>query len=118
MSEITAVAARETVGVPQFYVEEEYHPENGTLLGFWLYLMSDCFIFACLFAAYGVLGRQYAGGPSGADLFELPLVAVNTSLLLLSSITYGVAMLEMQRNRLLGQVAVDDQGATGGERRQ
>ena len=85
----------------RFYVTSEHHPENGTLLGFWLYLMSDCLVFACLFAMYGVLGRSYAEGPSGADLFELPLVAVNTSLLLLSSITYGVAMLEMQRNRLL-----------------
>jgi len=99
MSEITAVAARETVGVPQFYVEEEYHPENGTLLGFWLYLMSDCLVFASLFAAYGVLGRNYAAGPSGAELFKLPIVAVNTSLLLLSSITYGFAVLEMQRSR-------------------
>ena len=34
----------------------DHHPENGTLLGFWLYLMSDCLVFACLFAAYGVLG--------------------------------------------------------------
>ncbi|MET0313850.1 MAG: cytochrome o ubiquinol oxidase subunit III, partial [Hansschlegelia sp.] len=35
-----------------FYLREEYHPENGTLLGFWLYLMSDCLIFASLFAIY------------------------------------------------------------------
>jgi cytochrome o ubiquinol oxidase subunit 3 len=65
-----------------------------------MYLMSDCLIFACLFAVYGVLGRNYAGGPSGAEVFELPLVAVNTSMLLLSSITYGFGILEMQRNRL------------------
>ncbi|MBC7701325.1 cytochrome o ubiquinol oxidase subunit III [Aquabacterium sp.] len=83
-----------------FYVAEEHHPENGTLLGFWLYLMSDCLIFACLFAVYGVLGRNYAAGPSGADLFNLPLVALNTSMLLLSSITYGFAMLEMQKKHV------------------
>jgi cytochrome o ubiquinol oxidase subunit 3 len=81
---------------PRFYLTEEHHPENGTLLGFWLYLMSDCLVFACLFAMYAVLGRSYAGGPTGAELFDLPLVAVNTALLLLSSITYGFAMLEMQ----------------------
>jgi len=85
--------------VPQYYSTEEHHPENGTLLGFWLYLMSDCLVFACLFAVYAVLGRNYAGGPTGAQLFDLPLVAVNTSLLLVSSITYGFAMLEMQRDR-------------------
>ncbi|SDX22341.1 cytochrome o ubiquinol oxidase subunit 3 [Collimonas sp. OK242] len=82
----------------RFFVRE-HHPENGTLLGFWLYLMSDCLVFACLFATYAVLGRNYAGGPTGAELFDLPLVAVNTTLLLLSSITYGFAMLEMQRKR-------------------
>ena len=87
------------VEAPRFYSTEEHHPENGTLLGFWLYLMSDCLVFACLFAAYGVLGRSYAAGPTGADLFDLPLVAVNTSLLLLSSITYGFAVLEMQRKK-------------------
>ncbi|MGH6646123.1 cytochrome o ubiquinol oxidase subunit III [Aquabacterium sp.] len=83
-----------------FHVAEDHHPENGTLLGFWLYLMSDCLIFACLFAVYGVLGRSYAAGPSGADLFDLPLVALNTSMLLLSSITYGFAMLEMNKKHV------------------
>ncbi len=83
----------------RFYVRG-HHPENGTLLGFWLYLMSDCLVFACLFAVYAVLGRNYAQGPTGAELFDLPLVAVNTSLLLLSSITFGFSMLEMQRNGL------------------
>ena len=83
----------------EFWMKEDHHPANGTLLGCWIYLMSDCLIFACLFATYGVLGRSYAGGPTGAELFDLPLVAVNTTLLLLSSITYGFAVLEMQKDR-------------------
>jgi cytochrome o ubiquinol oxidase subunit 3 len=68
------------------------------MLGFWLYLMSDCLIFSVLFATYGVLGRNYAAGPAPADLFDLNLVAINTAMLLLSSITYGFAMLQMQRD--------------------
>lgn len=100
MSDNHASAAALAPGeAPSFYLKTEHHPENGTLLGFWLYLMSDCLLFAVLFACYGVLGRSYAAGPSGADLFNLPLVAANTALLLLSSITYGFAMLEMQRRR-------------------
>ena len=86
---------------PVFYEREEHgHAEGGTMLGFWIYLMSDCLIFAVLFATYGVLGRSYAAGPAPKDLFDLPIVAVNTSMLLLSSITYGFAMLEMEKNRI------------------
>ena len=86
-------------GAPVFYDNGDHHPQNGTLLGFWLYLMSDCLIFAVLFAVYAVLGRSYAAGPSGADLFDLPLVAANTALLLFSSITYGFAMIGMQHGK-------------------
>ena len=89
----------------RFYDSGEHHPEQPTLLGFWLYLMSDTLVFASLFATYGVLGRSYAGGPTGAELFELPLVAVNTSLLLLSSITYGFAVIAMGRNHVAGTLA-------------
>jgi cytochrome o ubiquinol oxidase subunit 3 len=91
-------------GAPVYYDHSgEHHPPNSTMLGFWLYLMSDCLIFAVLFAVYAVLGRSYAAGPSGADLFDLPLVALNTALLLFSSITYGFAMIAMQAKRK-GQV--------------
>ncbi|TPJ83017.1 cytochrome o ubiquinol oxidase subunit III [Mesorhizobium sp. B2-6-2] len=87
---------------PVFHLEEEHeHAEGGsTMLGFWLYLMSDCLIFAMLFAAYGVLGGNYAAGPAPKDLFDLGLVAVNTTMLLLSSITYGFAMLTMDKGRV------------------
>jgi cytochrome o ubiquinol oxidase subunit 3 len=69
------------------------------MLGFWIYLMSDCLIFAILFATYAVLGGNYAAGPAPKDLFELPLVAVNTTMLLLSSISYGFAMVAMNERR-------------------
>ncbi|MBV8683881.1 MAG: cytochrome o ubiquinol oxidase subunit III [Caulobacteraceae bacterium] len=90
---------------PSFYLTREHHPEDGTLLGFWIYLMSDCLIFACLFACYGVLGRNYAGGPTGAEIFELPTVATNTAILLLSSITYGLAMVDVHEERARGAMA-------------
>ncbi|MGA0600003.1 cytochrome o ubiquinol oxidase subunit III [Caulobacter sp. KR2-114] len=84
---------------PRYHLAEEPHAQNATALGFWVYLMSDCLIFAVLFACYGVLGRSYAGGPTGKDLFELPTVAVNTAMLLFSSITYGMAMIAAQEGR-------------------
>ena len=98
----TMEGVSKTPDVPVFYLEEEHaHAEGGsTMLGFWIYLMSDCLIFACLFATYGVLGGSYAAGPSPKDLFDLPLVAVNTAMLLLSSITYGFAVLAMDKGRV------------------
>jgi cytochrome o ubiquinol oxidase subunit 3 len=100
MAKATA-QAQAANGAPVFHVTEEEHEHSGgsTMLGFWIYLMSDCLVFAVLFATYGVLGRNYAAGPSGADLFDLRLVAVNTAMLLLSSITYGFAMLAMDKGR-------------------
>ena len=90
-----------TVDDTVFHVFDEHDHEAGgsTMLGFWIYLMSDCLIFAMLFAAYGVFGTSYAGGPTAKEIFELPLVAVNTTMLLLSSITYGFAMLAMEEDR-------------------
>jgi cytochrome o ubiquinol oxidase subunit 3 len=99
MSETIANGAVSADPSARYYVRD-HHPENGTLLGFWLYLMSDCLLFAGLFAAYAVLGRNYAGGPSGAELFELPTIALNTAFLLLSSITYGFAMIASQRKNV------------------
>ncbi|KQP50292.1 cytochrome o ubiquinol oxidase subunit III [Methylobacterium sp. Leaf399] len=83
----------------RFYETEDHPHAPATLIGFWLYLMSDCLIFAVLFATHAVVGRNYAAGPSPADLFDLKLVALNTAMLLFSSITYGFAMLEMQKDR-------------------
>jgi cytochrome o ubiquinol oxidase subunit III len=94
MSENQAAVSAEN---PQFYLTEDHHPENSTMLGFWIYLMSDCLMFAVLFATYAVLGRNYAAGPAPADLFDLQLVAINTAMLLFSSITYGFAMLRMEK---------------------
>lgn len=104
----TAIDAAGTAP-PEFYCREEAPPRNGTLLGFWIYLMSDCFIFASLFACNAVLGNEYAGGPTGAEVLDLPGLALNTALLLVSSVVFGFAMLEMARRRkgaMLGWLAL------------
>jgi cytochrome o ubiquinol oxidase subunit 3 len=83
--------------------EEEDHDHGGngaTILGFWIYLMSDALIFASLFAMYGVVSTSYAGGPVPREIFDLKLVAFNTALLLASSITFGQAMPHMEAGRV------------------
>ena len=81
--------------------EDGHHDAGATkVFGFWIYLMSDCILFATLFATYAVLVNGTAGGPTGEDIFELPFVFAETMLLLLSSITFGFGMLAMNKNKV------------------
>lgn len=70
------------------------------VFGFWIYLMSDCVLFACLFATYAVLANGTAGGVTGKDIFNLKLILVETFLLLFSSITYGMTIISMHMDRV------------------
>ena len=73
--------------------EEEVANQEKKTLGFWIYLMTDCVLFAALFATFAVLRGNTAGGPSGLEIFDLPFVLVETMLLLTSSFTIGMALL-------------------------
>jgi cytochrome o ubiquinol oxidase subunit 3 len=61
--------------------------------GFWIFLLSDIVMFSALFAAYAVLVRATAGGPTGAELFNQASVAIETACLLASSFTCGLMTL-------------------------
>lgn len=63
------------------------------LFGFWLYIITDCLLFCTLFATYAVMNQNFAGGITPHELFDLSLVGLETTLLLLSSFTFGMAML-------------------------
>ncbi|MEM1300584.1 MAG: cytochrome o ubiquinol oxidase subunit III [Pseudomonadota bacterium] len=103
-------AFNESTPAYEFHVVEDAHHhddddghhahETGTMLGFWLYLMSDCLIFGILFAVHAVVGQTYAACPSPADLFEIELILVATFMLLFSSITYGFAVINMQQENV------------------
>lgn len=74
------------------------------VFGFWVYLMTDCILFGTLFATYAILHDSTFGGPSGKDLFRLPLVISETSVLLLSSVFSGfgtLASLKKNKNMVL-----------------
>lgn len=74
-------------------------PVNKTVLGFWVYLMTDCVLFASLFATYAVLHNNTFGGPGAGELFSLPFVLAETLILLTSSFTAGLAMLAAHRQQ-------------------
>jgi cytochrome o ubiquinol oxidase subunit 3 len=75
--------------------------------GFWIFLLSDFVMFSGFFASYAVLIGQTAGGPKGAEIFDLRNVAVETGCLLMSSFTCGLASIAAgARNRLWFQIAM------------
>lgn len=103
MSKDVAVTAEPPKKQPKYTAEEieiaAY--EAKTAFGFWVYLMTDLVLFATLFATFAVMRNNTAGGPSGAELFSLPFVLVETLLLLTSSFTSGLAMIAVRRRDLM-----------------
>lgn len=84
----------------------DHHDSGGdTVFGFWIYIMSDCLLFATLFATYAVLSQSFATGPTPEHLFDLKFVAMETTLLLFSSFTFGMAMLSAYRRHMKGLYA-------------
>lgn len=81
---------------PERQLEQAATRERKTF-GFWVYLMTDIVLFASLFATYIVLRNNTAGGPSGAELFDMPFILVETMVLLTSSFTIGMALLGADR---------------------
>ncbi len=69
------------------------------VFGFWLYIMTDCILFASLFAAYVVLHNNTFGVAGIHQLVDLHLVFLETMALLASSFTYGLAMLSMYKHK-------------------
>ncbi|PLS81501.1 cytochrome o ubiquinol oxidase subunit III [Candidatus Saccharibacteria bacterium] len=82
-----------------------HEDESKSTLGFWIYLMTDCIIFATLFAVYAVMQNNTFGGPGGSDIFDIPFVLIETLLLLTSSYTMGLVLLALHR-RDLSQIKI------------
>jgi cytochrome o ubiquinol oxidase subunit 3 len=81
--------------------EDPVHIEERSLLGFWLYILSDCVLFAGLFAVFAVLRGETYGGPSGFQLLNLPFVLLETVILLASSYAMGLALVTKYRKAFL-----------------
>ncbi len=73
--------------------------QSKTTFGFWVYIMTDCILFASLFATYLVLRGNTAGGQPASELFSLPFVLTETLILLTSSFTAGLALLAARHRK-------------------
>lgn len=74
-----------------------HNTDDMDLFGFWIYIMSDCILFATIFATYAVLYTSVYGGPGIKELTNMSLVFNETMALLGSSFTYGLAILALYR---------------------
>ncbi|WP_332065325.1 cytochrome (ubi)quinol oxidase subunit III [Bartonella sp. CB189] len=82
----------------------DHHHDNSSVMifGFWVYILSDLILFSTLFSSFAVFSASYGGGKAGNEFIDLNFVLVETSILLLSSITYGFVMIQAHKNDLAG----------------
>lgn len=76
----------------------EYSTEENSLkiLGFWIFLGAEIMLFATLFATYFTLENRTGNGPTGAEIFVITPVLLETLLLLTSSFTVGLGIHAMR----------------------
>lgn len=88
---------KNTVAVAEEQATDLNSPASKSVFGFWIYLMTDCVLFASLFAAFAVLRGSTYTGPTSVEIFKLPGVLAETLILLTSSFTCGLGMLAANR---------------------
>ncbi|MFZ2544979.1 MAG: cytochrome o ubiquinol oxidase subunit III, partial [Candidatus Saccharimonadales bacterium] len=87
-------------GMSEVAIAHEKSVAFRTTIGFWLYLMTDCILFASLFATFAVLRSATADGPSASQIFDLPLVLIETIILLSSSLACGLALIALKKKNM------------------
>ena len=86
------------------HAADHHHHQNEMdsidVFGFWLYIMTDCILFATLFAAYVVLHHPGAYGPALKPHIDLYYVLGETFFLLGSNLTFGMSILSLYKNNM------------------
>ncbi len=88
------------------YPDTHHDAYSRTIFGFWLYLMSDFILFGALFATYAVLRNSTFGGPSGRDLFQPSFALIQALVLLVCSLTAGLAGASAHRKHKNNTIAL------------
>ena len=86
----------------QTLTHEDHHHHNTDaidIFGFWIYIMSDCILFAAIFAGFAVLHNSVYDGPGIKEITNLPYILIETMALLASSFTYGLAILALYKEK-------------------
>jgi cytochrome o ubiquinol oxidase subunit 3 len=77
----------------------QHDTDSVDIFGFWLYIMTDCILFASLFAVFIILHHPGAFGPSLKPLVDLKYVLGETFLLLSSNFTFGISTIASYKGR-------------------
>lgn len=72
--------------------------DEKTIFGFWVYIMTDCVLFASLFASFVVLRDNAFAMQLSHELFSLPFALTETLILLTSSFVCGLAILAARQD--------------------
>ena len=70
------------------------------VFGFWLYIMTDCILFASLFAVFLVLNYHGMSATSLKNYINLSVVLIETFCLLASNFTFCLAMLNLYKKKI------------------
>ncbi len=73
---------------------------NNVKLGIWLFLASEVMLFGALFSSYVLLRLMAVEWPLGVDVLNVPLGAVNTAVLIGSSVTMVMAYASLKMDNL------------------
>lgn len=85
---------------------EAHHDAEDLVFGFWVFMMSDLIIFGLMFATYVTVLDSTAGGPGPKDLFNLQSAFFQTMILLVSSLTFGLASLSLRHKQGGGRLTL------------
>ena len=77
-------------------LEYKTHQNQLNILGFWIFLGAEIMLFGTLFASYFTLVDRTGTGPTGAEIFEITPVLIETFVLLTSSFVIGLGIHAMR----------------------
>jgi cytochrome aa3-600 menaquinol oxidase subunit III len=77
-------------------LEYSTHENDLKIFGFWVFLACEIMLFATLFTSYFTLEHRTGTGPSGAEIFEITPILIETFILLTSSFTIGLGIHAMR----------------------
>ncbi len=79
----------------------QHHDMDATdVFGFWIYIMTDCILFATLFATFLVLNYQNMSTASLKNYIDLSVVLTETFFLLASNFTFCLSILSFYNKKI------------------